>query len=125
MKNRIEDVTIKFLLFMRIEVGAHPPMPYPELEEEDEDETGPRAIEPSPAEKARSEMQQREAQQSVIDLTRNIQRNEDDELAQLQCSGNGAGHQAPQPRATAKVGRNEMCPCGSGKKYKKCHGAAA
>jgi len=22
-----------------------------------------------------------------------------------------------------KVGRNEACPCGSGKKYKKCHGA--
>jgi preprotein translocase subunit SecA len=21
-----------------------------------------------------------------------------------------------------KVGRNEACPCGSGKKYKKCHG---
>ena len=21
-----------------------------------------------------------------------------------------------------KVGRNESCPCGSGKKYKKCHG---
>ncbi len=27
--------------------------------------------------------------------------------------------------ATKKVGRNEACPCGSGKKYKKCHGAAA
>jgi preprotein translocase subunit SecA len=25
--------------------------------------------------------------------------------------------------ATKKVGRNEQCPCGSGKKYKKCHGA--
>jgi uncharacterized protein YecA (UPF0149 family) len=25
----------------------------------------------------------------------------------------------------AKVGRNEPCPCGSGKKYKKCHGEAA
>jgi preprotein translocase subunit SecA len=24
-----------------------------------------------------------------------------------------------------KVGRNDPCPCGSGKKYKKCHGAAA
>ena len=24
-----------------------------------------------------------------------------------------------------KVGRNEACPCGSGKKYKRCHGAAA
>jgi len=23
-----------------------------------------------------------------------------------------------------KVGRNESCPCGSGRKYKKCHGAA-
>ncbi len=27
--------------------------------------------------------------------------------------------------ATNKVGRNEPCPCGSGKKYKKCHGEAA
>ncbi len=26
---------------------------------------------------------------------------------------------------TRKVGRNEPCPCGSGKKYKRCHGAAA
>jgi uncharacterized protein YecA (UPF0149 family) len=28
-------------------------------------------------------------------------------------------------RDQPKVGRNELCPCGSGKKYKKCHGAAA
>jgi preprotein translocase subunit SecA len=25
----------------------------------------------------------------------------------------------------ASVGRNDPCPCGSGKKFKKCHGAAA
>ncbi|NGZ61041.1 MAG: YecA family protein, partial [Nitrospira sp. LK265] len=25
-------------------------------------------------------------------------------------------------RETAKVGRNDPCPCGSGKKYKHCHG---
>jgi len=33
--------------------------------------------------------------------------------------------EAPQPaqRAAARVGRNDPCPCGSGKKYKKCHGA--
>lgn len=31
--------------------------------------------------------------------------------------------QPPQPRQVApKVGRNDPCPCGSGKKYKKCHG---
>jgi preprotein translocase subunit SecA len=30
----------------------------------------------------------------------------------------------PQPavRASAKVGRNDPCPCGSGKKFKHCHG---
>ena len=28
----------------------------------------------------------------------------------------------PQVRAERKVGRNEPCPCGSGKKYKSCHG---
>jgi preprotein translocase subunit SecA len=28
-------------------------------------------------------------------------------------------------REEPKVGRNDLCPCGSGKKYKKCHGAAA
>ena len=26
-------------------------------------------------------------------------------------------------RKDQKVGRNDPCPCGSGKKYKKCHGA--
>jgi preprotein translocase subunit SecA len=31
----------------------------------------------------------------------------------------------PSQREAPKVGRNEMCPCGSGKKFKKCHGAAA
>jgi hypothetical protein len=32
---------------------------------------------------------------------------------------------APAPRQVVeKVGRNEPCPCGSGKKYKKCCGAA-
>jgi len=38
----------------------------------------------------------------------------------------GAGDQQPVQqvvRSQAKVGRNDPCPCGSGKKYKKCHGA--
>ncbi len=30
--------------------------------------------------------------------------------------------QEPMVRAQAKIGRNELCPCGSGKKYKSCHG---
>ena len=42
----------------------------------------------------------------------------------------GAGEAAPgavsvtsAKREFAKVGRNDLCPCGSGKKFKKCHGA--
>ena len=31
----------------------------------------------------------------------------------------------PQRRDEPKIGRNDPCPCGSGKKYKKCHGTAA
>jgi preprotein translocase subunit SecA len=36
-------------------------------------------------------------------------------------SGNGEAR--PVRRNEPKVGRNDPCPCGSGKKYKKCHGA--
>ena len=32
---------------------------------------------------------------------------------------------APFVRSDRKVGRNELCPCGSGKKYKHCHGRHA
>ena len=39
----------------------------------------------------------------------------------------GGAREAPRQetvvRTTPKVGRNDPCPCGSGKKYKKCHGA--
>ncbi|EWY42189.1 hypothetical protein N825_20020 [Skermanella stibiiresistens SB22] len=35
------------------------------------------------------------------------------------------GIMGPRPRVATKIGRNDPCPCGSGKKYKKCHGAAA
>ena len=34
----------------------------------------------------------------------------------------GDGHQAAPLTRQRKVGRNDPCPCGSGKKYKKCHG---
>ena len=87
--DRIEDETLKYLYFMRIEVGAPPPVPYPELMDEEEEEEEEEAEEqdrsiPSPAEIA---AKQREAQQAVVDLTRNIQRKKDRELSQLQFTG--------------------------------------
>jgi preprotein translocase subunit SecA len=49
--------------------------------------------------------------------------------AGAQARGGAAASGEPQKqqtvrRAEPKVGRNDPCPCGSGKKYKKCHGAA-
>ncbi len=39
--------------------------------------------------------------------------------------GAGAGKKRPKQAKSQKVGRNEPCFCGSGKKYKNCHGAPA
>jgi preprotein translocase subunit SecA len=50
------------------------------------------------------------------------------EISSFDRSGGGnQGSQAPVTvvRTTKKVGRNEPCPCGSGKKYKHCHGKDA
>ena len=130
MMDRIEDETIKFLYFMRIEAGA-PPMPYPEEAEEDEDDDGPHSRNGSPNGKgphpnaAEIEAQKREAQKSVVDLTRNIQRKKDRELAALQFTSATGTSEQPQASKGPKVGRNDPCYCGSGKKYKKCHGANA
>jgi preprotein translocase subunit SecA len=39
-----------------------------------------------------------------------------------QSSNNGDGAPRQAKRDASKVGRNDPCPCGSGKKFKKCHG---
>ena len=47
-------------------------------------------------------------------------------MEQLQQVGDGEGTKGtPFKREKPKVGRNDPCPCGSGKKYKKCHGASS
>jgi preprotein translocase subunit SecA len=37
----------------------------------------------------------------------------------------GDGEPKKPAKSEAKVGRNELCPCGSGKKFKRCHGVTA
>jgi preprotein translocase subunit SecA len=71
-----------------------------------------------------SQEQQRAAQTAVADFTRTIQRKKDKELADLQFVGGSSGTvDKKQAISTKKAGRNDACPCGSGKKYKKCCGA--
>ncbi|HWX93434.1 MAG TPA: preprotein translocase subunit SecA [Terriglobales bacterium] len=61
---------------------------------------------------------------SVDDLEQAFQRKKRRELEQARMAGGGEQKTVQQVvRGAEKVGRNDPCPCGSGKKYKKCHGA--
>src|SRR6516164_9161582 len=113
MMDRIEDETVRYLYFLQVSTGGPPPLPFPSEEEEEEEETRPNA----------SEQQRIAAKTTMEDFTRNIQRKKEKELAELQFVG-GDGSTSSKPVASGqKVGRNDPCPCGSGKKYKKWHGA--
>ncbi len=55
-----------------------------------------------------------------------IERRQRRQQQELQYTAGPAQAEAPRPvRAGVKIGRNDPCPCGSGKKYKKCCGKAA
>jgi len=60
------------------------------------------------------------------DEARELERRQRRQQQEMQLQAGAAQAEQPKPvRTGAKVGRNDPCPCGSGKKYKKCHGAAA
>jgi preprotein translocase subunit SecA len=61
---------------------------------------------------------------SVDELEESFQRKKRRELDQARMAGSGDSQPVQQVvRGSAKVGRNDPCPCGSLKKYKKCCGA--
>jgi preprotein translocase subunit SecA len=61
---------------------------------------------------------------SADELEEAFMRRKRRELEQARMAGGGEAQQVQQViRNQDKVGRNDPCPCGSGKKYKKCHGA--
>jgi len=61
---------------------------------------------------------------SADELEESFMRRKRRELEQARMAGGGEAQQVQQVvRSQEKVGRNDPCPCGSGKKYKKCHGA--
>ena len=63
---------------------------------------------------------------SMDDLEEAFQRRKRRELEQARMAGAGDRQPVQQVvRSGAKIGRNDPCPCGSGKKYKKCCGANA
>jgi len=64
----------------------------------------------------------RQPSTTIDALEKEFHRKKQRELAAASMAGAGDGSQLNQRRTGEKVGRNDPCPCGSGKKYKKCHG---
>jgi preprotein translocase subunit SecA len=60
---------------------------------------------------------------SIDQIEREFQRKKKRELEHARMAGGrGAATEVQQRRTGEKIGRNDPCPCGSGHKYKKCHG---
>jgi len=57
------------------------------------------------------------------EMIRQYQQRKRREQREMQMIGGGAVEKPQQVIRREKIGRNDPCPCGSGKKYKKCHGA--
>jgi preprotein translocase subunit SecA len=56
-------------------------------------------------------------------LQTNTERRQQAVITGSSSASSEAAPKKPETRKEPKVGRNDPCPCGSGKKYKKCHGA--
>ena len=111
MMQRSREDAVRYLFHMQIVEGSAPQPLAAEPTDGDQ--------QPVPAPPPR-----KRASTSMDDLEAQFQRRKKKELEQARMAGSN-GASAPQQvvRGQAKVGRNDPCPCGSGKKYKKCHGA--
>jgi preprotein translocase subunit SecA len=136
MMNRFQEDTVRFLFLMQIIGPDGQPVPvsirprpsvqgtatHPQLQEEG----GAVAVAERPAEPVRPPVpiQTRQPSTTIDQIEAEFQRKKKRELDQARMAGsNGSTQETAQRRTGDKVGRNDPCPCGSGKKYKKCHGA--
>jgi preprotein translocase subunit SecA len=119
MMARIDNETIRYLFHIQVQQneqpppggpGQAPPQPMRPRAEAAVASAAARASEPPP--------------QRLPAFAREMERKQERQQKELQYQTGPAQAETPKPvRAGAKVGRNDPCPCGSGKKYKKCHGA--
>jgi preprotein translocase subunit SecA len=119
MMTRIDNETVRYLFHIQVQQGEQqgsggtPQTPSPQQPPR------PRAAAASAAARAGEP-------EHLPAVAREIERRQQRQQKDLQYQTGPAQAEAPKPvRAGAKVGRNDPCPCGSGKKYKKCHGANA
>ena len=77
------------------------------------------------AEVARREREVDLAEERLREWSEHLRRRERDVEARERRAASTAGSPILPGQLQGRVGRNEPCPCGSGRKYKRCHGAPA
>jgi preprotein translocase subunit SecA len=117
MMKRFEEETVRYMYLMQvIDAGGD------QLELREQPPSGERAARFSGT--ADSDNGGRRAQTTLDEIEAEFHRKKRRELEQARMAGSGDMQQVQQVvRSGEKVGRNDPCPCGSGKKYKKCCGA--
>ena len=145
MMNRFQEDTLRFLFRMQI-VGpdGQPFTEAPAIEQELRSREIPAAPPvdsaalPAPAMAARGgggvatatrelpiAVPTRAPSTTIDALEKEFERKKQRELEVARLAGGASRSEPAQRNAGSKVGRNDACPCGSGKKFKKCHGAEA
>ena len=129
MMARIDNETIRYLYHIQIQQGEQPgqavqPRPEPPLPPAPSTQALPQRTGGAQAAVASAAARASEPPpQRLPDVARQLERKQQRQQKDLQYQTGAAQAEPPKPvRAAAKVGRNDPCPCGSGKKYKKCHG---
>ncbi|HLZ14016.1 MAG TPA: preprotein translocase subunit SecA [Candidatus Acidoferrum sp.] len=120
MMTRIDNETVRYLFQVQVQVEGQPP-------QGGEQPEAPSPAAPRPmAAAASAAARVSEAPAQLPSFARAMERKQERQEKELQYQTGAAQAEAPKPvRSGAKVGRNDPCPCGSGKKYKKCHGTNA
>jgi preprotein translocase subunit SecA len=125
MMARIDNETVRYLYHVQIQQQGDPnaegTQPRQQRQEQVPSRSNAAAAVASAA--ARAE-EPPSAPARLPDFARAMERRQERQQRDLQYQTGAAQAEAPKPvKAGAKVGRNDPCPCGSGKKFKKCHGA--
>jgi preprotein translocase subunit SecA len=117
MMKRFQEDTVRYLYLMQVLER-----PTPGMEEEARAlETGREPVAAGPDGNGH---RRQNVSTSIDDLEEAFQRRKRRELEQARMAGSGDFQPVQQVvRGSEKIGRNDPCPCGSGKKYKKCCGA--
>ncbi|PYX98655.1 MAG: hypothetical protein DMG63_11250 [Acidobacteria bacterium] len=118
MMQRFQEETVRYLYLLQVIESGPPPSHDDGLTMDGVPFDPRRPVAPPPS----TNGNRHRAATSMDDMEREFKRKKERELQQARMAGGGE-QLVQQRRVGEKVGRNDLCPCGSGKKYKKCCGA--